>query len=78
MDIEKIIARLDRFGGDRQEVCDAINCIRDLEAALRGVRADLLNEHGLNSQSIVCTVWHSGIETTVDFIDQALETTHDR
>lgn len=45
-----------------------------LREALKAVRADILNEHGLNSESIVCTVWHSSIETTVDFIDAALST----
>lgn len=48
-----------------------------LEGALKGVRSDLLNENGLNSLSISCTIWHSEIETTVDFISQALSVSGD-
>ena len=43
------------------------------EVGLRGVRADICNENGLNTHSIVCTVWHANCETTVDFIDAALD-----
>jgi hypothetical protein len=43
-----------------------------LEAALEGVRDDLHNENRLNTHSIADVIWHSDIETTVDFIDAAL------
>lgn len=41
--------------------------------ALEAARDDISNVNGLNEQSIACTVWHSQTETTVDFIDAAIE-----
>lgn len=41
--------------------------------ALRAVKADILNENGMNGGSIVCTVWHDIAGTTVDFIDEHLD-----
>lgn len=41
-----------------------------LRAALASVSDDIT--HDRNRLSIVCTVWHSDIETTVDFIAAAL------
>lgn len=43
-----------------------------LREALSEVRDDLHNENRLNTLSIVDTIWHSPIETTVEFIDAVL------
>ena len=40
------------------------------EDALRAIRRDMT--HPRNSEAIVCTVWHSDIETVVDFITNTL------
>ena len=40
------------------------------EAALRAVRDDIM--HPRNHKAIVDTIWHSDIETTVDFIEARL------
>jgi hypothetical protein len=49
--------------------------ISDLRKTLEGVRDDLHNENRLNTESIADVIWHSEIETTVDFIDAALART---
>ncbi|MEL6364315.1 MAG: hypothetical protein AAFR11_05695 [Pseudomonadota bacterium] len=41
-----------------------------LQEALRAIRSDMT--HPRNSEAIVCTVWHSDIETVVDFITNTL------
>lgn len=58
----------------RERVAAAERKLAEAVAALEAVRDDITDERGLNAASIVCTVWHSQFETTVDFIGAALDT----